>query len=293
MSKQTSLGAHSVVRSGKKAPDLDSVMRGGRGSDSDVSGLAGRRLATKGSAIPSLGYDVHDPNLPFGRATIMSIPDTETGSGERSVSLALPSVVAPVIDKLVAALAERDRKIAALEKRIDAPTVETPNDTYIQPLAPFPPLHRGRTPSSVKQRLQRLFRRTRYGREVEAVLAALDNEMSLLLVSQHRQHRWALEGLELLADEASMLIIQSRKTIERKIKIDKSTAFEIFMHIIYAMSAGIMKTKSFKDTNGNFSVRGQQILSLWHHGASSLLALDILSLSEINQDRRLFLIFAE
>ncbi|MEI8396138.1 MAG: ParA family protein [Rhodospirillaceae bacterium] len=72
------------------------------------------RLAVKGQAVPAIGYDIHDPNYPFGPAEKVSIPDMTT-SGSQTRDLLLPSSMVPVIDDLVATLIKKEQRISALE----------------------------------------------------------------------------------------------------------------------------------------------------------------------------------
>jgi len=73
------------------------------------------RLAAKGEAVPILGYDLHDPHYPLGPAVRVSVPDVAAAPGRPAREMAVPASVVPIVDDLVAALIDRERRIGELE----------------------------------------------------------------------------------------------------------------------------------------------------------------------------------
>ena len=71
--------------------------------------------------MPALGYDTHDPNFPMGPAETVSLPDISGADAGPARDFVIPASMVPVVDDLVAALVERDCKIAELQRRLDAP----------------------------------------------------------------------------------------------------------------------------------------------------------------------------
>ena len=119
MAKPSSLEGRNLIR--RVVPGPDCGERAGAPQSQPIADLGTTRhapLAVKGEAIPSLGYDLHDPNFPFGRAVVVSIPDTAKGAEGVSRDVVLPAIVAPVVDTLVAALAEKDHRIDDLKRRL-------------------------------------------------------------------------------------------------------------------------------------------------------------------------------
>ena len=109
------LGAHNVVRGNRFALGI----RGGcQPAAVDSRRFVGRGLAEKGKAIPALGYDTHDPNYPMGPAETVSVPDFTDRTHDSQRDFTIPASMVPVVDDLVAALVERDRKIADLQRRL-------------------------------------------------------------------------------------------------------------------------------------------------------------------------------
>ncbi len=98
-------------------------------------------LAIKGEASPVMSYDSHDPHFPFGRPVAIDIPVRSADSEStdvpdrslpaRSVKMVLPEAAVWVIDGLLATLASREVRIAALEAELArdrpaAPMAEAP-----------------------------------------------------------------------------------------------------------------------------------------------------------------------
>jgi chromosome partitioning protein len=116
MARNTSLGPHSVIRRSGFASGLRAG-RPARQVDSDQARAGGRHLARKGEAIPVLGYDMHDPNYPMGPPETVSVPDMSDRVSAASREVTIPASVVPVVDDLVAALVDRERRIVELEAR--------------------------------------------------------------------------------------------------------------------------------------------------------------------------------
>lgn len=76
-----------------------------RGRAMPAAGAFDSRLAVKGAALPALSHAQHDPHHPFGRST-------------ETRDVVVPAEILPVVDGLLSALAERDRRIEDLEARL-------------------------------------------------------------------------------------------------------------------------------------------------------------------------------
>ncbi len=297
MSKPAALGAHSVIRRGETAAGIVAaeLYEVGTGSDSIAvtESNSGSRLAAKGEAVPSLGYDLHDPNFPFGRAAVVSVPEMCDGVTVGSTEMVLPAVVAPVIDKLVSALADRDRRIEALEQCLDnqqatlgdAPAV-TVNGLPIS--APALPLPRTPLPKEMSGRLKAAMRRVRYGKDVAAVLTALEEERWQLRASPHQHHRAVLAGLDLILNDVSAIIARSRTLISKKISKDSFSCYEILLFIIYSVATERLKSGYYRGSSGMLTIFDRHLFYLWRFCYENLRVAGQIESEDVDDIRFIF-----
>ncbi|MEI8394150.1 MAG: hypothetical protein WCF85_05400 [Rhodospirillaceae bacterium] len=227
------------------------------------------RLAVKGEAIPVMGYDVHDPNFPFGRAAVVSVPDTSEGNEGGSRDMVLPQVVAPVIENLVAELTERDDRIKALEERLATRTDEATEPSAV-PSPPIPvPLPRA--PAVKALRLKSMLWRVLYGKEVQAVLSALGDEKYIIPRSSGQNRLLALAGFDLVYDEIAKVIISSRELIKTKINRDGFGAREVLLFIMHSIVGEELKVLNIHGPVEKLPPAGRQLFELWCYVCQALL----------------------
>jgi hypothetical protein len=257
-------------------------------------------LAAKGEAIPALGYDLHDPNFPFGRSAVVSVPDVTDGSTGASHDMVLPAVVAPVIDTLVTALAERDDRIKELEQRLESTPAPAPAPPPAAPIITEPPPatpppaapiiatpRRPAAPKSLGKRLSSFVRQAVRGREVHAVLSSLEEEIAYLHGSRQGHHRWALAGLIRIYDETATLIVKSRELIEEKINRDRFSPRDVLLFVLNSIAAEKLRSGSFHEDHGVLALTGRHLFALWQYSSRELLTSGQTTAEETHEARQL------
>ncbi len=247
------------------------------------------RLATKGHATPALSYDLHDPNFPFGRAAVVLVPDFTEGAGGACQEMILPETVAPVIEKLMAALAERDQRISDLQGKIVALEQEASRQATASP-EPSRPADPGLTypapPKSKMRRLTGLFRTALHGTEVRAALEALEDERARLAASSFDRHLRALAALDTIFRDTAAVIIASRQLVQTKISQDHIPPRDVFLFMLCSITSEKLKSGFTHKSPGVLSQMGQHLLELWQYGSEELVRANQITETDIVEARR-------
>ncbi|MEI6986653.1 MAG: hypothetical protein WCK65_11030 [Rhodospirillaceae bacterium] len=227
---------------------------------------------------------------------MVSVPDTSEGADGACRDMVLPAVVAPVIDSLVAALANRDHQIKSLELRLgaheanqqEANQQEANRARNNQPATALqtPMGLKGGLKNSLKYRLTGLLRRACHGQDVQSVLAALDDEVELVRNSKHEHHRLVLAGLERIFHDASSIVISSRHLIEKKIHRDGFLPREILLFIILTIATEKLRSGRCNDFSGGLLLSGRHLFGLWQYVSRELLLAGQITADEFSEARR-------